>query len=259
MYGMLFLFSVVFVRYPHNIVILALFVLCFLILISRLFVKHFSYHLYCFLWTTNCSYCHCLYGCCCILPLYLRSQNQQRFHLLSTSRIIVLFDSTTLRFHLDMDPFWNSHLLCYWGSHHIFGFISRHVSFRFIWSWILKWFWEERIEPNLEWMNTFMLRLCCWNEADVSSVGIWTLLIFSCTSCSFSQLRIIVDETFNCLLNPLSLKMPPKGDVVTENEIQLSSMIGDIQIISKQDELTTYENQPARSYHVCLFLLMNHK
>lgn len=53
--------------------------------------------------------------------------------------------------------------------------------------------------------------------------------------------------------------MPPKGDVVTENEIQLSSMIGDIQIISKQDELTTYENQPARSYHVCLFLLMNHK
>lgn len=125
-----------------------------------------------------------------------------------------------------MDPFWNSHLLCYWGSHHIFGFISRHVSFRFIWSWILKWFWEERIEPNLEWMNTFMLRLCCWNEADVSSVGIWTLLIFSCTSCSFSQLRIIVDETFNCLLNPLSLKMPPKGDVVTENEIQLSSMIG---------------------------------
>ena len=98
----------------------------------------------------------------------------------------------------------------------------------------------------------FMLQLCCWNEVNTLSVGILTLLTFSCTSCSFFPLQTIVDETFYCLFH-YSLKMPPKGDVVTENEIQLSSTIGDIQILSKQDELTTYENQPARRYHVPLY------
>ena len=51
--------------------------------------------------------------------------------------------------------------------------------------------------------------------------------------------------------------MPPKGDVVTENEIQLSSAIADIQIITKHDELTTYENQPARRYNVLFYLFYN--
>ena len=52
--------------------------------------------------------------------------------------------------------------------------------------------------------------------------------------------------------------MPPKGDVVTENEIQLSSAIADIQIITKSDELTTYENQPARRYNVLFHPFYNY-
>lgn len=63
-------------------------------------------------------------------------------------------------------------------------------------------------------------------------------------------------QLFVCEFFPHS-KMPPKGDVVTENEIQLSSAIADIQIITKHDELTTYENQPARRYNVLFYLFYN--
>ena len=44
--------------------------------------------------------------------------------------------------------------------------------------------------------------------------------------------------------------MPPKGDVVTDNELQLSSSLSGLSLLSRTNELSTWNDQPARVYRV---------
>ncbi len=45
-------------------------------------------------------------------------------------------------------------------------------------------------------------------------------------------------------------RMPPKGDVVTDNELQLSSSLSGLSLLSRTNELSTWNDQPARVYRV---------
>ncbi|KAK8810257.1 hypothetical protein WA538_002832, partial [Blastocystis sp. DL] len=44
--------------------------------------------------------------------------------------------------------------------------------------------------------------------------------------------------------------MPPKGDVVTDNELQLSSSLSGLSLLSRTNELSTWNDQPARVYRI---------
>ena len=44
--------------------------------------------------------------------------------------------------------------------------------------------------------------------------------------------------------------MPPKGDVVTESELQLSSALSGLTVLSRTNELSTWNDQPSRVYRV---------